>query len=258
MYKPISWKKAGVVVVLLHVSAFGGLIALNKYKSAVARAERNKEAVVAADTTSSMWPENRPKPRIVAYPKAVSKKIIETASNRSFQDYIAEKTADLIIFKNNTWKYFQNMFTDLESTYNTTIKKVEVAKKQTEAATRKKVAEKSNLPKTVPIVYGEKPKTVPIVRAEKPKTINTVVQRRVVVRDDSREEVTQETIRTIPIPDNTVYYSSRTSSAPSRRYSNSQPDYSNIRYTYEQVITDPYTGRVSRRTVVGPSPVSTY
>jgi hypothetical protein len=204
-----------------------------------------------------MWPENRPKPKIVAYPKVLSKKIVETAKSKSFQEYIAETSANLLIFKDNTWKYFQNTFTDLEDTYHDTVKQVEVARKQTEAATKKKVAQKSNLPKTVPIVRAEKPKTVPIVRAEKPKTNNTVVQRRVVVQDDSREEVVREVVRTVPIPDNTVYYSSQTSSAPSRRYSN-KPDYNNIRYTYEQITTDPYTGRVSRRTVVGPSPLSTY
>ena len=258
MYRSISWKKAGVIVALLHVSAYGGLIALNKYKSAVARAERDKQPVVATDTTSSMWPENRPKPKIVAYPKILSKKIVETAKSKSFQEYIAETSANLLIFKDNTWKYFQNTFTDLEDTYHDTVKQVEVARKQTEAVTKKKVAQKSNLPKTVPIVRAEKPKTVSIVRAEKPKTNNTVVQRRVVVQDDSREEVVREVVRTVPIPDNTVYYSSQTSSTPSRRYSNSKLDYNNIRYTYEQITTDPYTGRVSRWTVVGPSPLSTY
>ena len=86
MYRSISWKKAGVIVALLHVSAYGGLVALNKYKSAVARAERDKQPVVATDTTSSMWPENRPKPVIVAYPKVLSKKIVETAKSKSFQE----------------------------------------------------------------------------------------------------------------------------------------------------------------------------
>lgn len=267
MYKSISWKKAGVIVVLLHVGAIGGLMALNKIKSSIHRAEREKEReqLLANPNKSSMWPELKVKPQVVAYPKQVSKKIIDTASDRSLQEYIAEKTAYLLTLQGRLRKYFEGLV-DLG---NETAKEVVAAKKQTQEAIKKKVEVKSKPMTTVPIVRAQKPVTVPIQRpVSKPKptpdSSNVVVQRKTIVYGDSntslaeREEIVQEVIRTMPMPDSTVYYSSQQATRPSRRYSSPQPDYNNIRYTYEQVVTDPYTGRVTRRTVTGPPPLGAY
>ena len=268
MYKAISWKKAGIIVVMLHVGAFGGLMALNKVKSSIHRAEREKEReqLLANPNKSSMWPEPKVKPQVVAYPKEVSKKIIDTASNKSLQEYIAEKTASIIMFRDSIRKYLEG----LEILGTKTAKEVVVAKKQIQETVKKKVEVKKPSMPTVPIVSAQKPVTVPIQRPvpkpkSTPKSSDTVVmQRKTVVYGDSDitpaeiEEVTREVIRSVPMPDSTVYYTSGESSRPSRRYSTSQPDYNNIRYTYEQVITDPYTGQVTRRTVTGPPPLRNY
>lgn len=267
MYKSISWKKAGVIVVLLHVGAVGGLMALNKIKSSIHRAEREKEKeqLLANPNKSSMWPELKVKPQVVAYPKQISKKIIDTASNNSLQEYIAEKTAYLLTLQGNAREYFE----ELTELGNKTAKEVVAAKKQTQEAVKRKVEVKSKPMTTVPIVRAQKPVTVPIQRPiSKPKptpdSSNVVMQRKTIVYGDSnaspveRDEIVREVVRTMPTPDSTVYYSSQQSSKPSRRYSAPQPDYNNIRYTYEQVITDPYTGQVTRRTVYGPPPLRAY
>jgi len=271
MYKSISWKKAGVIVVLLHVGAIGGLMALNKIKSSIHRAEREKEKeqLLANPNKSSMWPELKVKPQVVAYPKQVSKKIIDTASDKSLQEYIADKAANFLVARDNIGKYFEGLFIDLQKTFDTTTKEVVAAKKQTQEAIKKKVEVKSKPMTTVPIVRAQKPVTVPIQRpVSKPKptpdSSNVVVQRKTIVYGDSntslaeREEIVQEVIRTMPMPDSTVYYSSQQATRPSRRYSAPQPDYNNIRYTYEQVVTDPYTGQVTRRTVTSPPPLRAY
>lgn len=265
MYKSISWKKAGVIVVLLHVGAVGGLMALNKIKSSIHRAEREKEKeqLLANPNKSSMWPELKVKPQVVAYPKQVSKKIVDTASNKSLQEYIAEKTVSIIAIRDGIRKYLEG----LEDLGKKTAKEIVVAKKQTQEAIKRKVEVKSKPMTTVPIVRAQKPVSVPIQRPVSkptPNSSNVVVQRKTIVYGDSntssveREEIVREVIRTMPTPDSTVYYSSQQSSRPSRRYSAPLPDYNNIRYTYEQVITDPYTGQVTRRTVTGPPPLRAY
>ncbi len=159
MNRSISWKKAGVVVVLLHIGAAGSLIAINKIKSSIHRTQRDKEKqqLLASTNSSSMWPERKDKPKIVAYPKEVSKKITDTVSNKSFQDYIAEKSASFLIARENTKKYFEDVYADLEKIFVTTEKEVTQAKKQTVKAIEKKVAQKSGLPVTVMIgrQYGK-------------------------------------------------------------------------------------------------------
>jgi len=265
MYKSISWKKAGVIVVMLHVGAIGGLMALNKVKSSMHRAEREKEReqLLANPNKDSMWPELKVKPKVVAYPKEVSKKIIDTASNRTLQEYIADKVAYILTLQSGARKYFE----ELTELGNATMKEVAEAKKQI----KKKVEVKSEPVVAVARVEKKPAVVAPVQRPiSKPKprptpsSENVIVQRKTTIYGNpntapvEREEMVREVIRTVPMADSTMYYSSQGSSKPSRRYSTPQPDYNNIRYTYEQVITDPYTGQVTRRTVTGPAPLKAY
>ena len=66
---PISYKTAFVIVVLLHIAAYGGLVILNKYKSAP------KKAIVAentqgpySDALEEVWPTDNSKLQVKARP----------------------------------------------------------------------------------------------------------------------------------------------------------------------------------------------
>ena len=250
----ISWKRAGAIVILAHVGALGGVMGYNKYKSSVYRTERedrNQQYLANAGEVKSVWPGDKEAPKIVARPKELSKKIINTVSDKTLQEKVAEKAANLLTFRESSRKYLEGVYNELEDTYNTTVKEVTKAKEETIKATEKKLAikepttKKPLISKEVTTKVTTKPAQTPKPKT-KPKTDNIVYQRKTTTRGNSimTEEEKKEVIRQTlsSKPDMITQY------PPS-------PDYHNLRYTYERVMVDPHTGRTTRQIVRGPVPI---
>jgi len=242
MYKPISWKKAGVIVLLLHGAVFGGVVGLNQVKSKMYRAEREKQKeILLSQDTKDMWPVANGK-KVATYPEKVSKAIVATTSNQTLQDTLADALASIVKVREGAVEKAK----EIEKVYKETEIKVKNNKKQLAEKVEKRTtpvstpAPKPAIVKTVP---APKPAIVKTVPAPKPTPSSTTIHTSTIkhVYQGTKKEVKEEFLETrMPVV---------------RSNRPKEPDYSTIRYTYEEIVIDPYTGRQKRVKVIGPAPL---
>jgi hypothetical protein len=256
MSKPISWKRAGIIVVLLHVGGFGLLMGVNNIKSRLHRAERQKENERLLAQSSSQddksWPASNLPQRVVAYPKKLAKQVTEEVSSKPLQEAAAEKIATVLNTATSVKKEVETTYTDLQKLYLETTKKLETAKQQTVARAEKKIAVKPSTPEPRPVVVKRqptppKPKPTPVyTRKTVPQPTTTTVVRKSTYTYKKPEssidpvyEYTEEIKRATPPPNNEL-------------------DYNTLRYSYEKIVYDPETGRQQRVRVMGPMPIGVH
>jgi hypothetical protein len=268
MYRSISWKKAGVIVVLLHVAGIGALIGFNNITSHLRRVEREKAKtqqlakLSEPEQQQASWPEPEGK-KILVYPKQIAKKVTDTVESKSLQDSTAEKITSILETAVGVKDNITNTYQEAKDLYTSTTEKLTQAREQTVAKAKEKIATKPVLAnKTSPT-----PKPTPRkIKTNKPSSSQTVYREVKEYNSENNQRMREEFIttrRVVPaeeIPtieqmveksyDVYVKNSGYVTSRPGQ-----EPNYKTLRYVHEQVVRDPYTGAQRVVRIVGPPPL---
>ena len=93
---PITFRKAVLLVILLHVGggmALYGFLQYRSYRDKIARENRDREVIANYNNNPTDWNNQGKKLRVVAVPKLKPKSKIE---EKSFKDYFIDITAHII------------------------------------------------------------------------------------------------------------------------------------------------------------------